>query len=216
MILRCALTAVALLTAGPTLADSPALAWLTAASERQGIWRKHGDITFPTKMLFVGDPTWGDDYHIRDPRQVPSDTGTLYTFEEPITRRNYLIWIAFTNEMPVATGETLGFGIDAATIGLGAFEGGQALVDLGERYIDQGKGDSHSFILPHIDQPKSFAKWLPIPGSAERIFLVFTGNDGGSQATWLVDVNGDTSGILIDITGRASDGRYLDKLLPAQ
>jgi len=185
--LKSFLLTLAMLVALPVMADSPALSWL-----------------------------WGDDYHIRDPRTVPAAKGTLYSFSEAVEERNYLIWIGFTGETPVATGETLGFGVDAAMFALGALEGGQAFVDLGERNIDAGKGDSHDFILPHIDQPHDYAKWLPIPGSRERIFLVSTGSDGGGQATWLIDANGATSGILIDIAGRASDGRYLDKLLPAQ
>lgn len=208
------LVAIGLIATSPALADTPALGWLTGASEREGVWRDHGRIEFPSGRLFVGDPTSSSDQHMRDPRAAPAAAGQLYTFGDGRDGQNYLIWIQFSGQTPVSKGEVLGFGVDAATIGLGSVEAGQALIDLGERNLDAGKGDSFDFLIPHIQATQHFAKWLPLPGSNTSIFLVTTGNDGGLEASWMHDSSGAVSGILIDIRGRSSDGLFLDKLLP--
>lgn len=209
------LTAGTLASAAPAGAEavSAARGWIDTASARPGEWREHDGLDLRSGRIFVGDPTWGDDYHIRDPRPL---TGTLrvFTRSEP-DGANLLIWLEANGNSPTQTGEQIEFGVDAATIGLGDLAAGQALVALGEARQDQGQGDSFEWLMPFLQEQQHFARWLPIPPGDQSIFLVSTGNDGGYAAVWLLDSTGALSGILIDIAGRKPDLKFLDKLLPA-
>ncbi|WP_104494381.1 hypothetical protein [Paracoccus denitrificans] len=198
--------------AGPDA--TPARDWIAQASGRPGAWTDHGLLELPSGMLFVGDPTWGDDYHIRDPRRLA--TAALRVFSRSDEQgRNLALWLEAAGGEPKATGERIEFGVDAATVALGDLEGGRALVAWGESRLEKGLGDSFDWLSPILQEKMNFARWLPIPPDDRPIFIASTGMDGGLAAVWLLDERGSLSGILIDIAGRASDGQYLDTLLPA-
>ena len=203
------------LSAAPAAAQtfSPARQWITDSAARPGDWRELGQLALPSGQIFVGDPTWSDDYHIRDPRRLD---GVLQVFTRVAPEgESLLIWLEANGNRPVKTGEKIEFGVDAATIGLGDLAAGQALVSLGEALQEQGKGDSFEWLMPAIQEQQNFARWLPIPPENQPMLLVSTGNDGGYAAVWLLDDRGALSGILIDIAGRKPDLKFLDTLLPA-
>lgn len=200
-----------------------ARSYLARLSERQGEWIDHGVIEFPSGEIFFGDPTYGDDYHIRDPRSAPAPTAHLWTYSYDFVwqgdgstgTQNGIVWIEVSGEKPVRKNERVGFGADAAVIGLGDLDGGRALVALGERWQDAGKGDSFEFLMPILQEgPYMFTKKIPIPQSDTAIYLVTTGTDGGFDAVWLYDADGEVSGILIDIAGCESDLKFIDTLIP--
>lgn len=214
--MRCGILIALLGFGGAALADpeiSAAQQWLASTSGHQATWVDHGMLELPGGQLFVGDPTWGDDSHIKDPRPVAGPLH-VYTLQSPAPAQTHLLWLEASGTPPTHTAERISFGVDAATVGLGALEAGQALVALGERWLDQGKGDSFEFISPLISAEFHFAKWVEIPPGPEQMFLASTGGDGGLDAVWLRDSGGGLSGILVDLTGRASDRAYLDTLLP--
>lgn len=209
--------------AGAVGAEEGALSYLADLSERQGEWVDHGDIEFPSGKLFFGDPTYGDDNHIRDPRTTPASTARLWTYSYDFIwqgdgskgSQNGTLWLEFSGETPVRKGERISFGADAAVIGFGDLIGGTALVALGERWQEAGKGDSFEFLQPFfLDGPHMFTRKVEIPQSDEAIYLATTGTDGGFDAVWLYDANGDVSGILVDIAGRESDAKFIDTLIP--
>ena len=212
--LMSALASIGLTTApAPAESLSPARLWLGESAARAGFWQDLGPLARPSGRIFVGDPTWGDDYHIRDPRPLAGPL-QVFTRTDP-DGPNLLIWLEANGNRPAATGDRIEFGVDVATIGLGDLGAGQALVDLGEALQDQGKGDSFEWLQPALQQQQHFARWLPIPPEDQPILLVSTGNDGSYAAVWLLDERGELSGILIDIAGRQPDLKFLDTLLPA-
>ncbi|MGH1367647.1 MAG: hypothetical protein ACRBCL_03455 [Maritimibacter sp.] len=205
---------MAVLFAFPAHADrSKALAWLQSQSETNGHWKAFGTLDFPSGQIFIGDPTWGDDYHIRWPQKAPADSVDVYVYRR-LDGTNLMVWLEVAGTTPATRGDSYDFGVDAASFALGDLSGGQALVALGERWQDMGRGDSFEFIAPHLQSSRTPAKWLPIPGSNTRIFLAGTGTDGGFAGVWLYDKNGALSGILIDIRGNPKTGKYIDTALP--
>lgn len=201
-------------------AFSSARDWLEAASERDFVWRDLGELTLPSRAIFVSDPTGGLDYHMRHTAPVEIDSLRVWVFESGPERpsfeahTNTLVWLEACGTPPVARGSALEFGVDAACLGLGDLETGHAFTRLTDHELDAGRGDSFEWIGPHIREQPHFARWLDIPPDGHRMFVASTGNDGGFAAVWLYDANDALSGILIDIGGRASDARFLDKLLP--
>ena len=192
---------------------SAAREWIVETGARKGVWKDHGPIGFPSGRMFVGDPTWGDDYHLRGHMPVPDVPVRVWSYSEG-GGINFSIWLEAAGTLPASRGEALNFGVDAAVLALGDLETGEAFVALGERRLDAGKGDSFDWIMPHIQAAANFAKWLPIPPDNQPMFLATTNNDGGYAAVWLYDAGGALSGILIDLRGRASDLKFLDVLLP--
>ncbi|MFK7938711.1 MAG: hypothetical protein AB8B82_04985 [Roseovarius sp.] len=200
---------------GPVDAQTSSAArdWIVNAGQRTGTWRDHGRLALPSGRLFVGDPTWGDAYHLRGAKPAPADAVHVWSFGKGRNGLNYAIWLELAGTTPVKRGEMLEFGVDAAVLALGDYATGQAMVDLGDALIDAGKGDSFDWISPHIQASANFAKWLPIPPQGQQMFLATTNNDGGYGAAWLYDDAGALSGVLIDLRGRASDQTFLDVLL---
>lgn len=127
---------------------------------------------------------------------------------------NTLLWLEVLGTPPVTRGSSLDFGVDAACLAFGDLETGHAFTRLSDLEYDAGRGDNFEWLLPHIQEKPHFARWVEIPPDSHRMFIASTGNDGGFAAVWLHDVQDEISGILIDIGGRASDLRFLDKLLP--
>lgn len=209
--------------ASVAIADAQSRAYLADLAERRGTWVDHGDIHFPSGQIFFGDPTNGDDTHIRDPRPAAAPKGRLWTHtydfiwegDGSTGTQNGIVWIEFSGKMSVRKGERVGFGADAAVIGLGDLDGGKALVALGERWMDEGKGDSFEFLSPILlEGPYMFTKQVPIPQTGTSIHILTTGTDGGFDAVWLYDADDKVSGILIDIAGRESDLKFIDSLIP--
>jgi hypothetical protein len=220
--IRRAITTLALMIGGlaPTAAtaDSPSAAreWIASAKAQGGKWVDSGTFTLPSGQIFIGDPTWASDYHIRDPRPAPAPALRLWTLHPADNGYPLAVFLENTGLAPVAQSDSISFGVDAAVIGLGDLNAGRALVSWGETLMDQGTGDSLEFLQPALNAPGSAPQKVPVPPDDQPIFLVPTGRDGGLKAVWLMDRNGAVSGILIDITGRAKDGLFVDRLLPAQ
>ena len=192
---------------------NPARQWIAEQSAHQAEWTDHGPLSLDSGKIFFGDPTWGDEYHIRDPRPAPAPELRVWTLDAP-DGRALVVWLEATGNAPVSRGPQADFGMDAAMFAFGDLAGGQALVTLGEQLQDEGKGDSYAWLWPQIESDRYYAKWLPIPPDDKPIFVVGTGMDGGLGAVWLLDQTNAVSGLLIDIAGRASDGRFIDLLLP--
>lgn len=204
-------------------ADTPATArgWLAAAAARDGcVWRDLGALALPSRRLFIGDPTWGDDYHLRQTASVEMDALRVWVLDSgpnPSTyeaHANTLVWLEALGTPPATRGAALDFGVDAACFALGDVEAGHAFTRLTDHEAAAGRGDSFEWIQPYIQERPHVARWLEIPPDGKRMFVASTGRDGGFAATWLHDRDGALSGILIDILGRAGDGRFLDTLLP--
>ena len=206
----------ALLGAAPPATADDARDWLARAGERSLAWTDHGALTLPSGRLFVGDPTGGGAYHMTATGAVegPLRLLTARDPDAPNPDANALIWLEAGGTPPVATGTRLGFGVDGATLALGSVEAGEAFTALEEIELDAGRGDNFDWIMPHIQISNDFAYWLGVPPGDERMFLATTRADGGYEAVWLLDADGAVSGILIDISGRASDGLYIDTTLP--
>lgn len=207
---------------GPPVTPPPADArsWLRVASERAFVWRDMGELALPSQHIFVGDPTWGDDYHMKQTAPVDADRVTVWVFESGEesdafhAHTNALVWLEISGTPPTTRGLALDFGVDAACFAFGDLETGRAFTRLTELESAAGRGDSFEWIGPYINEHPNFARWLSIPPDGQPMFVASTGSDGGFSAVWLHDAQDSLSGILIDIAGRASDLRYLDKLLP--
>lgn len=204
----------------PTAPPSDARGWLAQAGERPYIWREHGELALPSREIFVGDPTWGDDYHLRQTGSVDVDALTVWVLDAGpqdsiyASHVNGLVWLQAGGGVPRCVGARLDFGVDAACMALGDVATGRAFAELTDLEQDAGRGDSFDWIQPYLEEHPNYARWLSIPPGGLPMFVASTGNDGGFAAAWLHDEAGALSGILIDIQGRASDGRFLDGLLP--
>lgn len=210
-------------SATAALADTAARDYLAAISERQGSWVDHGEVAFPSGQVFFGDPTNGDDTHIRTPRPAPAPDMRIFTYtyqfiwqgDGSTGEQNGILWLEASGLKPVRKSERISFGADSAVIGFGDLDGGRALVELGRSWQDQGKGDSFEFLMPVLEEmPYMATRKVPIPESDTAIYLVTTGTDGGFDAVWLYDAQGGVSGILVDIAGRESDLKFIDTLIP--
>lgn len=203
-----------------TPGKSDARVWLERASARPYVWRDLGELALPSREIFVGDPTWGDNYHLTHTGAVDVPALTVWVLASPPTDSPYLshvnglLWLEASGDTPVAVGTYLTFGVDAACLGLGDLAAGRAFAELTHLELDAGRGDSFEWLLPHIQAHPHYARWLTIPPAGLPMFVASTGNDGGFGAAWLHGENGALAGILIDIEGRAGDSRLLDTLLP--
>lgn len=190
--------------------------WFQTSSGRQGEWVSYGDMSFPSGRIFIGDPSRGSDYHMRGARALPTDRLTAWLYVEdaanPKTNRVHTVWLAASDKPPVKTTSRLSFGTDSAYFAFGDEETGHALSNIGDLGIPE-LPDSFEFFLPHILNYGFVGLKLEVPPNALLAFAVETKRDGGLEAVWTEDRERNFSGILIDISGRAEDGLYLDKLI---
>jgi len=153
-------------------------------------WKKLGPLALPSGRIFVGDPTGGHDGHMNGAQAVGADALTAWAFQDRSTGENHIVWLEATDALPTHKGAQLDFGVDA------------------------GRGDSFDWLVPHLQISPNFSSWVKVPPAGLPMLLISTRADGGYAAVWLLDAQGTLCGILIDISGRASDQLFLDKLLP--
>ncbi len=209
------------LPAQPEDTPTTARGWLAAAAARDGcVWRDLGVLALPSRRLFVGDPTWGTTITCARPhrsRWTRCRSGySIRVRTHPLTRRTPTPWSGWRGwaHRRRRGGRRWISAVDAACFAVGDIEAGHAFTRLTDHDAAAGRGDSFEWIQPYIQERPHVARWLVIPPDGKRMFVASTGRDGGFAATWLHDRDGALSGILIDILGRAGDGRFLDTLLP--
>lgn len=213
MIRRALAALLALVLGGSTaLAEDAARDWIARTAGQSGAWVKHGTLALPSGTLFVGDPTWGDDTHLRGARKAGVRKLTVWTFRLD-AHRNGVIWLEAGGAAPVATAGAIDFGVDAAHVALGDLATGKALAAL-RHGTAPGVGDSHDLFMQAMGRENSLTGWVEVPPRKGRMFVAATARDGGLRAVWLKGARGGLSGILIDAAGRKGDGKYLDTLLP--
>ena len=192
--------------------ENDARDWLLEASGHSAEWRGFGPLSLPSGSIFIGDPSWGDDHHMRGAQAVSVDTLGVWLLVAKDGAQVHAAWLEADGGTPAGRTETLSFGTDSAYFAFGDLQTGQDLVDLRDLGLPEAP-DSFEFFLPHIQNFGFTGKWLTVPPSDRPVFAVETKRDGGLEAVWLHSSSGGLSGILIDITGRAGDGRFLDKLI---
>lgn len=190
--------------------------WIEAKSERAVTWLDFGTLHLPSGELFIGDPSWGDDYHMRGARSVPVDQLRVWVHvENPLIPREnqvHAVWLAAADTPPAKIVGKIDFGMDSAYFAFGDVTTGHDLVAIkGMNHPDFY--DSFDFFLPHIQQYGFVGQWLNVPQSGRPTFAVDTKRDGGLTAVWTEDSDKAFAGILIDLTGRVSDRLFLDTLI---
>lgn len=190
--------------------------WIIEMSGREGEWIDYGEIIFPSGQIFIGDPSWGGDYHMRGAKELPVDHLRIWMYvseaSNPKVNQVQTVWLEALGTTPKKISSKISFGTDSAYFAFGDARVGYELTNIGDLGIAQ-LPDSFEFFLPHIQNYGFTGISLEVPPNNSRVFAVETKRDGGLEAVWTEDVNGEFSGILIDVTGRVSDGIYLDKLI---
>lgn len=186
--------------------------WIHAASEHSAVWQSSGQLELPSGTIFIGDPSWGGDYHLRGTMAVSADQLDVWLLVSSDGKQVHAVWLEANGNLPVTVSGNIDFGTDSAYFALGDLVTGQAIADIGDLDIPEVP-DSFEFFLPHIQNFGFTAIWLDVPPDDLPVLAVETKQDGGLKAVWTEDIEGDLSGILIDITGRASDQLFLDKLV---
>ncbi len=195
---------------------SAARQWVQATSGHSASWKHYGEIKLPSGKIFIGDPSWGDEYHLHGAREVPVAKLDVWLFiseeENPQSNQVHAVWLEAAGTMPAKVGGAIDFGVDSAYFAFGDLTTGQELANM--KYTDDSEHeDCFEFFLPHIQNFGFKALWLDVPPKNQPVIAVETKNDGGLTAVWTEDEAGNFSGILIDVTGRASDQFFLDVLL---
>lgn len=193
-------------------AQSDAQNWITETSGQPGEWVNFGTMTLPSGVIFIGDPSWGDDYHMRGARGVPARRLDVFLHINVGENQVNAAWLEAGGGVPVRQVGMLEFGMDSAYFAFGDRRAGEALLDLPALGIE-GAYDSHEFMFQYIGAADFMADWVQVPPDDMPVMIVTTRFDGGLGAAWALDDAGQFSGILIDITGRTSDGVHLDTLL---
>ncbi|MGB0798300.1 MAG: hypothetical protein ACPGRD_03155 [Planktomarina sp.] len=197
---------------GVAQADN-AMGWIDDHRTTQGSWISAGTIDLPSGSIFVGDPSWGNDYHMRGATAVAVQSLQIFVLQSPEGNRASAVWLAAANTRPVSKGASLEFGMDSAYFAFGDHDVGRAVANIGD--LDLPKiPDSFEFFLPHISNGDFVIKQLQVPPNDAPVYAVNTNRDGGLAAVWTYDANNQFSGILIDIVGLLPENRYLDTLLP--
>ena len=190
--------------------------WIVQTSGREGEWIDYGDISFPSGQIFIGDPSWGGDYHMRGVKELPVDHLRIWMYvseaQNPEVNQVQTVWLEALGTTPKKIRSAISFGTDSAYFALGDARVGHDLTNIGDLGLAK-LPDSFEFFLPHIQNYGFAGISLEVPPNNFPVFAVETKKDGGLEAVWTEDANGEFSGILIDIAGRAFDGSYLDKLI---
>ena len=186
--------------------------WILATSEHAAKWQPSGQLDLPSGTIFIGDPSWGDDYHLRGAKAVSVAQLDVWLLVSSNGEQVHAVWLEANGTLPVTVGEHIDFGTDSAYFALGDLATGQAIANIGDLNLPTVP-DSFEFFLPHIQNFGFTAIWLEVPPNDLPVLAVETKQDGALKAVWTKDRAGDLSGILIDITGRASDQQFLDTLV---
>lgn len=214
-LLRYVMPVLALGAAGPVAAGtSPARDWIaTTAAHATAGWSHAERLDLPSGSLFVGDPSWGGDYHLRGALPVGVPGLDIWVLASDSGQRVHLVWLEAAGTLPVRPAETINFGIDSAYFAFGDLHTGQQLAAIGD-HDPFVANDSFEFMLPHIQRDDFRWAAISVPPAGSPVHAVNTRSDGGLRAVWVLDAEGALSGILIDVTGRSADQRHLDLLLP--
>lgn len=186
--------------------------WILDASEHNATWQAFGQLDLPSKTIFIGDPSWGGDHHLRGAQAVSSSQLDVWLLVSNEQNQVHAVWLEANGALPVRSSKSMDFGSDSAYFALGDLATGQALVDIGNLDLP-AVPDSFEFFLPHIQNSGFTGMWLDVPPLNLPVFTVETKRDGGLKAIWAEDIEDNLSGILIDVTGRASDQLFIDKLI---
>ncbi len=203
--------------ATPSFASAdPARDWISAAQARTGEWREMGRLDLPSSRIFIGDTSWGDDYHMRGAHAVPVPALDVWLFVAPGDTQINAVWLAApeTSEAPERIAHRLDFGMDSAYFAIGDAATGTAIADLRNReeFIPEAP-DGFELFLPYVQAAGFLATWVPVPPDAGQALAVNTNTDGGRQAVWTTAASGQFTGILIDVVGTADNGHFIDTLL---
>lgn len=202
----------ALALGNPAIAAQDARSWIAEAKGRPAQWQQFGTLELPSGSIFIGDPSWGDDTHMRGAQPVPTAALEIWLLVDTAEDNVHALWLEATGTLPERQSSSLEFGIDSAYFAFGDIEVGRYLARL--RELDSPEApDSFEFFLPHIQKEGFKALQLQVPDQKLPVFAINTFNDGSLRAVWLAGSDQTFSGILIDITGRDPDGRYIDLLL---
>ena len=202
--------------AGPAMADDSALDWISMAQGRAGEWQDMGRLELPSGRIFIGDTSWGDDYHMRGAHAVPVLALNVWVHVMPDDNQVSAVWLSTPagTTAPVQIMHRLNFGMDSAYFATGDAMTGTAIAELRNREVMIPEApDGFELFLPYIQAPDFVATWVKVPPDAGDALAVNTRADGSLQAVWTKDAAGNFSGILIDIMGRADDGTFIDTLL---
>jgi hypothetical protein len=189
-----------------------ARAWIAAASDHSAAWVHASRFVLPEGKIFVGDPSWGDDYHLRGAREVPVRQLEIWFLVGDAEPTVHAVWLEAGGTLPASSGAMIEFGMDSAYFAFGDLATGRDLATIGDLGIAEVPSN-FEFFLPHIQRTDFTWLTLEVPPRGGIVHAVNTRNDGGLKAVWLHDGNDGFSGILIDISGRASDRQYIDTLL---
>ncbi|MDO5606197.1 MAG: hypothetical protein Q4G25_13650 [Paracoccus sp. (in: a-proteobacteria)] len=202
--------------ATPATPPVDARGWIAAAAGHEGAyWQQDRRLELPSGAIFIGDPSWGDDYHLGGAQPVPAPALDVWLLISADQGRVHAVWLEAAGTLPARISAELDFGMDSAYFALGDLTTGQDLAELRNRDIE-GAPDSFEFFLPHIQQDGFTALWLDVPPDGRPVLAINAGNDGSRRAVWISDAEGGFSGILIDVTGRAGDHRFIDLEIGAQ
>ena len=206
------LRAIAVALALPAASDaSPARDWIDAAQGGAARWQELGTLELPSGRIFIGDPSWGDAYHMKGARPVEADELDVW-LRVGEAGGITAVWLEASGETPVRISAALPFGMEAAYFALGDKDTGSAIAALGEADLPDIP-DGFALFRPVVQEAGFVADWVPVPPRKLPALAIGTGSDGGLHAVWTRDTAGKLSGILIDVTGRDSDGRFIDLLL---
>ena len=203
--------------ATPSFASAdPARDWISAAQARTGEWREMGRLDLPSGRIFIGDTSWGDDYHMHGAHAVPVSTLDVWLFVAPGDTQVNAVWLAAPeySEAPERITHRLDFGMDSAYFAIGDTITGTVIADLRNREEPLPDAlDGFELFLPYTMAAGFVSTWVPVPKDAGQALAVNTNTDGGRQAVWTTAASGQFTGILIDVVGAAGNGQFIDTLL---
>lgn len=197
----------------PTPVEGAARDWIAGASSLHGTWHDHGTLHLFSGQIFFGDPTWGDDHHLRTAQKTPVDTLHLW-IRSSNGGRAQIIWLQAQDARPEFKSDRIAFGVEGQAFAFGDFDAGSALSEMRERNDVTDFADGCALIQSHLQAGSNAAKWITVPPEERPVFLVPTGKDAALTAVWCHSADGTFAGILIDVAGSRADGSFLDTCLP--
>ena len=192
--------------------SSPSQNWIVSNSGHTATWRNVGILSIPSGSIFIGDPSYGSDYHLRGARKILVSKVDVWLLMSESGHQVHTVWLEANGNLPSRISGSIEFGTDSAYFALGDLTAGNDLANIGD-LENPDFYDSFEFFLPHIQDGGFTSVWLDVPPRNAPVLAVETNRDGGLKAIWVEDSEQNFSGILIDITGRIGDNLYLDKLL---
>lgn len=187
--------------------------WLAQTCRLPGRWKNHGVLHLLSGQFFVGDPTWGDDYHLRTAQNAPVEQLNVWTFGPP-RGHAHLVWLQARDTLPVNKSDRIAFGVDEQAFAFGDLDAGLALAKIRESNEITEFADGYALVQSHLKGEPKVTKWIHVPPENREVFLVSTGKDAALSAVWCHASDGALAGILIDVAGCAEDGKFLEANLP--